>query len=293
MKRSAFSLIELLVVVGIIALLVAILLPSLARARASGKLAVCASNLRQLGIGVTNYANLYKGMIPVGPSANNGMDVDDGAGLRKATYKEMATNKIWAGKPSGATETVGYCGLGLLLMAKSASTPVYYCPADLTEDETEEQPKIGTDQDAYGSYLYRQAQMLPSKPTLGDLGDSKVKRANGTDTTVKVQALAMDVQVTGPGQYKHVTHQGDKVNILFQDTSVRDFPNRNEWLDSPTDTLKAGIFAVHDSHLQPMLASKDVTALKKRLAEIFVRGDFAYGAEPGDAPISRTVALTP
>jgi hypothetical protein len=232
-------------------------------------------------------------MIPVGPGANNGMDVDDGSGLRPATYREMATNKIWAGKPSGATETVGYCGLGLLLMAKSASTPVYYCPADLTEDETEEQPKIGTDQDAYGSYLYRQAQMLPGRPMLGDLGDNPVKRASGTDTTVKVQALAMDVQVTGPGQYKHVTHQGDKVNILFQDTSVRDFPNRNEWIDPPTDTLKAGIFAVHDSHLQPMLASKDVTALKKRLAEIFVRGDFAYGAEPGDAPISRTVALTP
>ena len=293
MKRSAFSLIELLVVVGIIAMLVAILLPSLARAKASGKLAVCASNLRQLGMGVTNYANLYKGMIPVGPGAKNGMDVDDGAGLRKATYREMATNKIWAGKPPAETTQVGYCGLGLLLMAKSATPPVYYCPADAGEDETEEQPKIATDQDAYGSYLYRQAQMLPGRPVLGDLGDNPVKRASGADTTVKVQALAMDVQVTGPAPLKHITHQGDKVNILFQDTSVRDFANRNEWLDPPTNTLKAGIFAVHDSHMQPMLTSNDATALKKRLAEIFLRGDVAYGAEPGDAPIGRTVALTP
>jgi hypothetical protein len=282
-----------LVVVAIIAMLVAILLPSLARAKAAGKLAVCASNLRQLGTGVTNYANLYKGMIPVGPGANNGMEVDDGAGLRKATYKEMATSQIWAGKPPGATQQIGYCGLGLLLMAKSATPPVYYCPADPTEDETEEQPKITTDQDAYGSYLYRQGQMLPGRPMLGDLGDNPVKRDSGMDTTVKVQALAMDVQVTGPAERKHLIHQGDKVNILFQDTSVRDFANRNEWLDPPTNTIKAGIFSVHDSHLQPLLTSGDATALKKRLAEIFVRGDFAYGAEPGDAPISRTVALTP
>ena len=57
-----FTLIELLVVVAIIALLVAILLPS--RARDAGRLAVCLSNLRQLGLGFAVYAEDHRNRLP-------------------------------------------------------------------------------------------------------------------------------------------------------------------------------------------------------------------------------------
>lgn len=65
MKRvRGFTLIELLVVVAIIALLIAILLPSLAKAKDATKRSVCAAQLKGQGIGLAIYAAQYKGHLP-------------------------------------------------------------------------------------------------------------------------------------------------------------------------------------------------------------------------------------
>ena len=63
-KQTGFTLIELLVVVAIIALLVAILVPSLQKARALAKQTVCGSNLRQIGYALRMYANDNSGRAP-------------------------------------------------------------------------------------------------------------------------------------------------------------------------------------------------------------------------------------
>ncbi len=67
MKRKGFTLIELLVVVAIIALLISILLPSLARASELAKRSVCASNLRQMFTSMYQFANDNSGMFPQAP----------------------------------------------------------------------------------------------------------------------------------------------------------------------------------------------------------------------------------
>jgi prepilin-type N-terminal cleavage/methylation domain-containing protein/prepilin-type processing-associated H-X9-DG protein len=65
MRPRAFTLVELLVVLGIIALLLAILLPSLAGARRSGRAAVCLSNLRQMAVAANLYAIDHAGTLPL------------------------------------------------------------------------------------------------------------------------------------------------------------------------------------------------------------------------------------
>src|SRR5262245_29932747 len=71
-RRNGFTLVELLVVIGIIAVLISILLPALNQAREAAKRTQCLSNLRSLGQAMYLYAHRYKDQVPLGFSAGGG-----------------------------------------------------------------------------------------------------------------------------------------------------------------------------------------------------------------------------
>src|SRR2546421_4401839 len=108
--RAAFTLVELLVVIGIIALLVSILLPTLAKARESAKRTQCLSNLRQLGNAFQLYAITFKDGCPIG----------------YMSQKQFSYVINWNNANGTKVSQMGLLVLGNVLKAPKT----YYCPSD-------------------------------------------------------------------------------------------------------------------------------------------------------------------
>jgi type II secretory pathway pseudopilin PulG len=117
---GAFTLVELLVVIGIIAILIGVLVPALSRAREAASRVRCASQLRQIGQWTAMYAAANRNFIPIG-------------WLSDDSYSP-GTSTIWYMQKSSFTN--GPVGLGYLFssgIAKSntgatSTRTVWYCP---------------------------------------------------------------------------------------------------------------------------------------------------------------------
>jgi prepilin-type N-terminal cleavage/methylation domain-containing protein len=124
-----FTLVELLVVIGIIAMLAGILLPAIEKARAKARGIQCLNNLRQLGIGWHMYADDSSGaLVPNWGSGIAGMDETCpswAAGVMDYTASPHNTNINYLVRPG-----IGDRPYGALLGPYTRDYRIYRCPAD-------------------------------------------------------------------------------------------------------------------------------------------------------------------
>ncbi len=125
-QRAGFTLVDVIVSIGVIALLISLLLPSLHKASESARKVVCQSNIRQIGIGVLSYADDSRGHIPISAFLRSG-DVKQ--------PQQMITLRLGDEQRNWLNTDATWDGLGMLYSNQYTTMPgVFYCPSHRGEN---------------------------------------------------------------------------------------------------------------------------------------------------------------
>ena len=224
--QSAFTLIELLVVIAIIAILAAILFPVFARARENARRSSCSSNLKQIGLGLLQYAQDYDEVLPYqvlnSPRCydyvGNKTEWDTciaavGAGARESV---PSLNWIWAVKP----------------YIKSAQ--LYRCPSAIDYAPTGtnfQRNSYGTSDNSYsanGVVMGRTIAVIPNPSEI--IWGNEQSQATNTAWIRPAESTASTPSTPGSGKYREWLRNNspsysdlhfDGGNLLFCDGHVK------------------------------------------------------------------------
>ena len=221
-----FTLTEMLVVMVAIALMITLLMPSLAMARKNAKLVLCATNQQQIGMAIHSYAADLEGAIPYGPKTEPQSIADFYVVDGMVTSQFSLLNQ---GQP---------VGVGLLLHDYlNREREIVFCPdTDQPFDADRELDRFGRTQ-ALSGYFYRHgSNTLESLSQPRETWDDHIWLAdlgiNRSDETIR--ALLMDQNffveraVPAFNVMTRTNHERLRSNTLFSDGHVETFNNAND-----------------------------------------------------------------
>lgn len=178
-KQNGFTLVELLVVIAIIGILIALLLPAIQAARESSRRSQCVNNLKQFGIAMHNYHDVFKALPPAGfldaglssgPTGLNSADILDWSEqARLLPYFEQQNlsnlfnfNLTWDNPVN--------------LAGAQVSVPIFKCPSD---PGLMIPPGTGSRCNYYGNYGYNILRGQPTWPQFAGTPNATMPAPNG------------------------------------------------------------------------------------------------------------------
>jgi prepilin-type N-terminal cleavage/methylation domain-containing protein len=210
-SKSAFTLIELLVVIAIIAILAAILFPVFARARENARRASCQSNLKQIGLGFTQYVQDYDGLYPKAGNTIkwNGLDEKGNMAWTQAIYPYTKSEQIYKCPSDPATTRFSYFMSGRAAYVASAGNPNIMDTGDEGAATSEIRIQFPTQFVISGD--------LDTK-NFFNTGDDDADKDDYSNNLVGFGPKQADSSITGT--YDSRTHL-ESQNILFADGHVK------------------------------------------------------------------------
>ncbi len=228
--RTGFTLIELLVVIAIIAILAAMLLPALARAKDKTRRVNCAANLKQIGVAIFMYSEDQQGRLPPWRAGlPNEDDIGDPQYCRYAFFGPAGAKvpsdplpSSWEVHNLGYLYLQKYLGDGTLFFCPALTSPdspfsaLHYSPLLTTPNSPSENPFIRT------SYLYN--------PRVVSVPLNNLKRRFRKSSDLRgYNVFGMDLMGQG-NDVNSIPHFRDRgFNVMYTDGSVKFNKNPAIW----------------------------------------------------------------
>lgn len=156
-RRSGFTLIELLVVIAIIAILIALLLPAVQQAREAARRTQCKNNLKQLGLAIHNFADIY-GFLPVSSRP-------PGVGTRRlAGFVKILPQLEQANLYSQYDQTLQWSSPNPIMRSVvSTRLPAFECPSSAAQLKLDGDPDITTTPSGFAANMVATSDYALSK----------------------------------------------------------------------------------------------------------------------------------